>query len=129
MKPLPSVAHPAAFAYRPAMAEPRIKTGLFVAMALRMADRAGNPGTVLHRGDADSGGVMAVLRGRAGLVVLSQIRTAGGAASWLRATGATPVDQAAADQYIARQRQFDPDLWVVEFEAPDYQPPFEATIV
>jgi hypothetical protein len=39
------------------------------------------------------------------------------------------VDQETADSYVARQVQRDPDLWVVEFDAPDLQPPFEARIV
>ena len=110
-------------------AEPRIKAGLWVKMALRLADADGRPGAVLRRGDPDSGGVLAVLRGREGLLVLSQMRTADGALAWLRATGPVPVDQGGADAYVARQVKFDPDLWVVEFDAPDLQPPFEAKIV
>jgi hypothetical protein len=39
------------------------------------------------------------------------------------------VDQAAADDYVARQVHYDPDVWVLEFDAPDLRPPFEATIV
>jgi hypothetical protein len=109
--------------------EPRIKAGLWVKMALRLADTDGRPGAVLRRGDPDSGGVLAVLRGREGLLVLSQMRTADGAPAWMRATGPAPVDQAAADAYVARQVKFDPDLWVVEFDAPDLRPPFEAKIV
>lgn len=110
-------------------AEPRIKAGLWVKMALRLADADGRPGAVLRRGDPDSGGVLAVLRGREGLLVLSQMRTADGALAWMRATGPLPVDQAAADAYVARQVRFDPDLWVVEFDAPDLNPPFDAKIV
>jgi hypothetical protein len=109
--------------------EPRIKAGLWVKMALRLADADGRPGAVLRRGDADSGGVLAVLRGREGLLVLSQMRTADGALAWMRATGPVPVGQDAADAYVERQVKFDPDLWVVEFDAPDLQPPFEAKIV
>jgi hypothetical protein len=109
--------------------EPRIKAGLWVKMALRLADAYGLPSAVLRRGDPDSGGVLAVLRGREGLLVLSQMRAADGALAWMRATGPLPVDQAAADAYVARQVKFDPDLWVVEFDAPDLRPPFEAKIV
>ena len=87
------------------------------------------PGAVLRRGDADSGGVLAVLRGRDGLVVLSQVRAADGALAWMRGTGPAAVDQAAADAYVARQVRFDPDVWVVEFEAPNFVPPFEAKVV
>jgi hypothetical protein len=110
------------------MAEDRVKAKLWVQMAIRMGDLGGRPGAVLRRGDPDSGGVLVVLRGREGLSVLSQVRTAG-EAGWLRATGQGAVDQAAADSYVDRQVRRDPDLWVVEFEAPDLLPPFEARLV
>ena len=111
------------------MAEPRLKAGLWVKMALRVADRDARPGVVLRKGDADSGGVLVVLRGRDGLVVLSQVRAADGALAWMRGTGAAPVDQEAAATYVARQLRFDPDIWVLEFDAPDLVPPFEAKLV
>jgi hypothetical protein len=111
------------------MAEPRLKAGLWVRMALRLADRDGRAGVVVRKGDADSGGLLVVLRGRDGLVVLSQVRAGDGALAWMRGTGAVPVDQAAADAYIARQVRFDPDIWVLEFDAPDLRPPFEAKLV
>ena len=111
------------------MAEPRLKAGLWVKMALRMGDLDGRPGAVLRKGDPDSGGVLVVLRGRDGLSVLSQMRIADGTLAWMRATGAAPVDQATADAYVARQVKFDPDLWVLEFDAPEFQPPFEATLI
>jgi hypothetical protein len=111
------------------MAEPRLKAGLWVKMALRRGDQDGRPGAVLRKGDPDSGGVLVVLRGREGLAVLSQMRASDGALAWMRATGEAPVDQAAADAYVARQVKFDPDLWVLEFEAPDMIPPFEARLV
>jgi hypothetical protein len=111
------------------MAEPRVKAGLWVQMALRMGDRDARPGVVLRKGDADAGGVLVVLRGREGMIALSQMRAADGTLAWMRATGATPVDQEAVDAYIARQVRFDPDLWVLEFEAPDLLPPFEAKLL
>ena len=110
------------------MSEPRVKSGLWIGMALRLGDADGRPGTVVRKGDPDSGGILVVLRGREGLCVLSQVRAAE-APAWMRATGAAPVDDATVDAYIARQVRRDPDLWVVEFEAPDLLPPFEAKIV
>ncbi len=111
------------------MAEPRVKAGLWVKMALRLGDAAGRPGVVLRRGDPDAGGVLVVLRVPGGLVVLSRVTAADGSPAWMRGTGAAPVGQEAADAYAARQVRFDPDLWVLEFEAPDGLPPFEGRIV
>ena len=109
--------------------EPRVKSGIWVSMALRLADIAGRSGAVLRKGDADSGGILCVLRGRTGLQVLSQVRDAEGRAAWLRATGIDPVPEPVADAYVERQVKRDPDLWVVEFEAPDLQPPFEGRLL
>ena len=111
------------------MTEPRVKTGLWVQAALRMGDLAGHPGMVLRKGDADAGGVLVVLHGRAGVQVLAQARAADGTPAWVRGTGDAPVDQPTADAYITRQTDRDPDLWVVEFETPDLTVPFAAKLV
>lgn len=111
------------------MTEPRIKAGMWVRAALRLGASDGRPGLVIHRGDEDAGGVLVLLRGRMGVVIISQTRDAAGRPAWLRATGPDPVDDGRADDYVAKQVRFDPDLWVVEFEAPDYLPPFEATLL
>ena len=110
--------------------EARVKAQIWVQAALRLGDKDGRPGMVLRRGDADAGGILVVLRDRANrLVVLSQTRSTGGELAWLRATGPEPVDQARADACVDRQVKFDPDLWVVEFESPDFLPPFEGKIL
>jgi len=105
--------------------EARVKAGIWVSMALRLSDMAGRAGVVLRRGDPDAGGILCVLRGRDGIAVISQARDAEGRPAWLRGTGDAPVAEAVADAYVARQVARDPDLWVVEFDAPDLQPPFE----
>ncbi len=111
------------------MSEPRVKVGIWVSAALRMADLSGRSGMVLRKGDADAGGVLVVLRGQGGASVLSQMRTGDGQAAWMRATGPEVVPEPDADAYVARQVSRDPDLWVLEFDAPELLPPFEATIV
>jgi len=108
---------------------PGLKAGIWVSMALRMGNAGGRYGAVLRKGDPDAGGVLVVLRGPAGLCVLTQMRTNEGALAWMRGTGKEPVEQAVADAYVARQVKFDADLWVLEFESPDLLPPFEAKIV
>jgi hypothetical protein len=107
----------------------RIKAGIWVSMALRMGNADGRYGAVIRKGDPDAGGVLVVLRNDKEVTVLSPLRSAEGELAWMRATGLGPVDDATADAYVARQVKFDPDLWVLEFEAPDLLPPFEAKIV
>lgn len=109
--------------------EARVKAGLWAQMALRLADQSGRSGMVLRKGDPDSGGILCLLRGREGCVVLSQARDGEGRAAWIRGSGPRPVPEAEADAYVARQVQRDPDLWVLEFDAPDLLPPFEARIL
>lgn len=111
------------------MTTPRVKAGIWVSMALRMGNANGRFGAVIRKGDPDAGGVLVILRGRGGLTVLSQVRSGEGELAWMRSTGPEPVPDATADDYIARQLKFDPDLWVIEFEAPDLLPPFEAKLV
>ncbi|MBR0642223.1 DUF1491 family protein [Plastoroseomonas hellenica] len=109
--------------------EARVKAGLWVSMATRMSDIAGRPAAVLRKGDPDAGGILCVLLGRGEAVVLAQVRDAEGRSAWMRGTGPAPVPEPDAEAYIARQVARDPDLWVVEFEAPDFLPPFEGKII
>jgi hypothetical protein len=57
------------------------------------------------------------------------VTSADGGRAWLRATGPDPVSQAVVDEYVARQVARDPDLWVVEFDTPDFKPPYEARLL
>jgi hypothetical protein len=111
------------------MAEDRVKAGVWVQIALRLGNSSGRYGAVLAKGDPDAGGILVVLRGPGGVSVLSQVRAADGAPAWMRGTGPGAVDQPTADAYVARQRKFDPDLWVLEFESSDLLPPFEGKIL
>jgi hypothetical protein len=97
--------------------EPRLKTRLQVAAAVRLCGLHAIPITVARRGDDDAGTILIKLNQRENrFTVLAQTRSGAGDLVWLRATGAAPVDEAAADAYIARQVQRDPDLWVIEIE-------------
>jgi len=47
----------------------------------------------------------------------------------MRGTGPAPVSEEATDAYVKKQVSYDPDLWVIEFDAADYLPPFEGKII
>jgi hypothetical protein len=111
------------------MSEPRIKAGLWVSAALRLGTVDGKPGMVLRKGDADAGGVLVILRGRTGNMVLTQFRDAMGDLAWMRGTGPIPVSEETADAYVKKQISYDTDLWVIEFDAADYLPPFDGKII
>jgi GMP synthase (glutamine-hydrolysing) len=86
--------------------------------------------TVARKGDEDAGAVLIkqnLMNGT--FTVLSQIRTGDGTHAWLKGTGADPVNEAAADAYIARQVGCDWDLWVIEIEDREGRLPFNATVV
>lgn len=96
---------------------PRLTADLWVKAYLRRCEVAGAAAFVVRRGDATAGVVLVKLNfldGRA--TVFSPARDGDGSFVWLRATGPDPVVETEADAYIARQRGYDPDLWVVEVE-------------
>ncbi|HLJ63776.1 MAG TPA: DUF1491 family protein [Stellaceae bacterium] len=110
--------------------EPRLKTGLLVQAALRLANAQSIAMVVVRRGDADAGTLLVkVNRREFGVMVLTQVRTAQGEPAWLRATGPAPIEEAAADAYITRQIARDPDLWVIEIDDREGRQLFEGPIL
>lgn len=107
------------------MTEPRLKSGLWVRAQLRMADRAGRAFTVLRKGDEDAGTVILKLLGADGRArLLAQATAPDGGLAWHWPLGAEAMPEPDADAYIARQADFDPDIWAVEVQdrAGDYLP-------
>jgi len=94
-----------------------LTTGLWVSAQIRLCDRAFIPAAVVRRGDPDVGTVLLKInRFEVGVTVFTQTSTLDDEPSWSRGTGPTPVTEAEADAYIARQVARDPDLWVLEIE-------------
>ena len=95
-----------------------MKSGIWIKALIRRCDLATIPIAVVARGDGDAGAILLKFNGGAaeGCSVLTQARGQDGELLWMRASGPLPLAEADADAYITRQRQRDPDIWVVEIE-------------
>ena len=110
------------------MSEPRLKAGIWVRAALRQAQVRGSFGAVVTHGDDDAGGVLVLLRDRAGgITILDQTRDGDGNAAWIAVR--RDVDAPEMDAFVTRARGRDPDLWVVEFDAEGGVPPFDGVVL
>ncbi len=99
--------------------EPRVKTHIWVSAYIRRTQADGFPAVLVHRGDEDAGAVLLKInRFEQGCQVFTQVRDQHGNLAWMAGTGSDLVTEADADTYVARQRQYDADLWVVEVEDP-----------
>jgi hypothetical protein len=100
--------------------EARPASGLLVSALLRRVATAGGHGAVLSRGDATAGAILLILAER-GVTrrLLERGVTPDGNYGWVQ-SGPKAIDDAAAlSDYLARRRRNDPDLWVVELDAPE----------
>ncbi len=99
------------------MPEPRLAAGVWVAAYMARLRAAAIPVYVTAKGDETAGAVLvksATMDGSATCFQRSYDLTSG-ARSWVvLAEG----DEREVDAAIARQREFDPDLWVLEVEDP-----------
>jgi hypothetical protein len=99
----------------------RIKSGLWVSAYLRRLGSIPVPAVVLKRGDADAGAIfvkVGLLDGRA-LVLRPALSMAGEdlpERRWVHALKGGIGQESDADAYLARQREFDADLWIIEVE-------------
>ena len=94
-----------------------LTTGLWVSAQVRLCDRAFIPATIVRHGNDDVGTVLVKInRFEAGVTVYAQASSLDGEPAWSRGTGPKPVSEPEADAYIARQVQYDPDVWVLEIE-------------
>jgi hypothetical protein len=108
------------------MPEARLKSKLSVMAAIRLAQSLGLNAVIARKGDEDAGAILLKqnLLG-AGFRVLTQVRSVEGKLGWMAGTGEEPVEEQAADAYIARQIDRDWDIWVVEIEDREGRNPFE----
>ena len=98
---------------------PRIKAAIWVDAEIRRCRVNGIDAYLVRRGDEHAGAIL-IKHNRidAGCTIYVPTTSPDGGRAWRRGTGDDPVPEADADAYIARQRGYDPDLWVIEIEDP-----------
>ena len=99
----------------------RIKSGLWVSAYVRRLGAIPVPAMVLKRGDADAGAIFIKVNGLDGHAsvlrpALSMLGEDTPERRWVYAVGPGESDESEADAYLARQREFDADLWIIEVE-------------
>ncbi|MEZ5827809.1 MAG: DUF1491 family protein [Hyphomicrobiales bacterium] len=99
----------------------RLKSEIWVKAFLRRCQTEAVPAVVVRHGEAAAGAIFICVDLLDGTVTLYGPAPAGleGSESerhWVRCLGNNPVDAAEASAYLSRQREFDPDLWIVEIE-------------
>ena len=93
---------------------PRLSARVWTSALLRRVHAGGGFATVLHRGDDIAGSVVLVHRNGRELRALQRRLAASGAYEWSVAAHGESVDD-----WVAKQRGYDPDLWVIELDTPD----------
>ncbi|HWM31576.1 MAG TPA: DUF1491 family protein [Methyloceanibacter sp.] len=99
----------------------RVKSELWVRAYLRRCYAENVPAAIVRHGDDAAGAIFICVHLLDGTVRLYGPAPAGFAGSenerrWVRLLGSEPVPKATAEDYLVRQWQFDPDLWIVEIE-------------
>ena len=99
----------------------RVRSEIWVRAYLRRCQSEGVPVVIMRRGDEAAGAIFICIDRLDGTVRLYGPAPAGLSASdterrWVNCFGTRAVEQAEASQYLARQHEFDPDLWIIVIE-------------
>lgn len=96
-----------------------LPTKLLLDAAKRLADQRGQPFTIVHRGDPDSGQIMLCLYDiglRTTLALKRERNWDDDGFSWVAAKQGKQLDAVELSDFIERSTNIDPDLWVVEVD-------------
>lgn len=98
----------------------RLTAGMLVSALIRRIGAEGGNATVLAKGDSTAGAILLVIAER-GVPQRLQERTLAidGSYHWAQTGPAALAEPGVLDDYLARRRRSDPDLWVLELDAPD----------
>ncbi len=99
----------------------RLKSKIWVQAHLRRCNEAGLPAVILQKGNEEAGTVFIKSNYLDGTALVYGPAPGGahdenGERKWVRPLGAQPLSEFEVDDYLDRQRRFDPDFWAIEIE-------------
>ena len=98
------------------MTNERLAPSIEVSALLALAAKEGGFGTVLQKGDADRGSVIVLVEQRGTpAALLQRLLQRSGSYEW---ESREFTDSVELQQYVARARANDPDLWAIELDVP-----------
>ena len=102
------------------MMEPRLATSIVASALMRRAAGEGGFAAILAKGDERAGSMLVILAERGvRRRYLERILQPDGAYEWTDVMAKASGDEQEGDRLLARRRELDPDLWVVELDVPD----------
>lgn len=108
------------------MPAPRLKTEILVQAGFRYCEQELMAAALRRRGDSDAGALLVkVSRLDGTAAVFARSHSIDGVLEWRRATGEGWIPDADAEERLAKEIGFDPDVWIVEVEDPKGRNPFE----
>jgi hypothetical protein len=94
----------------------RLSASIEVSGLIRKAEAAGDFGAILHKGDADSGSLLIVIRKRGQFVACLERALGFDGYKWGPAGPGAEAPEKEVSQFLARRTGFDPDLWLIELD-------------
>jgi hypothetical protein len=95
----------------------RLAASVEAAALLRRAEAEGGFSAILHKGDAERGSLLIVVRSRGTYVgCLERALRPDGAYGWQSVGPASSEGDDKVAQFLARRAEFDPDLWLIELD-------------
>lgn len=99
----------------------RLKSKLWVQAHIRRCNGAGLTAMLLQKGNEDAGIIFIKSNYLDGTALIYGPALGGafdenGERRWAQPLGVSPVPETDVDEYIRRQRGYDPDFWVIEIE-------------
>ena len=100
--------------------------GFIIEALQRKANQEGQSFIITKRGDHERGSILVIANDHKGQSQLwAQTRDASGNASWYCPLGLCAQRSLDVSDYARQAAKYDPDIWIIEFDRPILQNPFE----